>query len=144
MALKPKRKSSSTSFSKDLIATSKACDLAYEDVNNDLKREDIFLKQALSSVVKARKRILKSGIPFSKPPGYFCEMLKTQEQMTKINKAVEEQKKNTKEAEEAKKQRQLKKFGKKVQTEKLLERQKQKSEGLAKIDKLRKSKSIWS
>jgi rRNA-processing protein EBP2 len=51
-----------------------------------------------------------------------------------------DQEASIKASEDAKRQRQLKKFGKKVQVEKQLERQKQKSETLEKIKLLKKSK----
>jgi rRNA-processing protein EBP2 len=46
-------------------------------------------------------------------------------------------------SEDAKRQRELKKFGKKVQVEKLQERQKKKTEDMEKIKMLKRSKLIF-
>jgi rRNA-processing protein EBP2 len=108
------------------------------DVHDDLKRELAFYEQALYAANEARAMYKKLDIPFSRPDDYFAEMLKTDQHMEKIRMKLLEEDKQLKLSEEAKKQRQLKKFGKKVQTEKLLERQKQKKDQLEKIKQLRK------
>lgn len=95
-------------------------------------------RQALETVVSARKIIIAAKIPFSRPEGYFCEMIKTEEQMSNINKKKAEEKAAMKVAEDARKQRLNRKFGKKVQLERELEKQQRRSEDMKKLNKLRK------
>jgi rRNA-processing protein EBP2 len=116
--------------------TSKAVE--QKDLNDDLKRELSFYEQALSAANEARDNYKKLNIPFSRPDDYFAEMLKTDQHMEKIRIKLLEENKNIQKSEQAKKQRELKKFGKKIQTEKVLERQKQKKDQLEKIKKMRK------
>lgn len=94
----------------------------------------------MAAAVQAKNLLTQLGFGFGAPEGYFCEMLKTEEQMSKIKKRMNAKSEASKAAEEARKQRQLKKFGKKVQTETLMERSKQKKEELAKIAQLRKKR----
>jgi len=124
------------------------------DVNDDLNRELAFYKQALGAVQEGRKRLLAEGIPFSRPADYFAEMIKDDEHMDKVfysaislcamlmyqvkeRIVVEEAGKKASKA--AKRQRDLKKFGKSVQVQKLQERQKEKRSTLEKIKTLKKS-----
>ncbi len=90
--------------------------------------------------MKAKNLLLELGFGFGAPESYFCEMLKTQEQMSKIKKKVDDEKAASKASEDARKQRHMKKFGKKVQTETLMERTKKKKEELAKIAQIRKKR----
>jgi len=54
------------------------------DVNDDLKRELAFYKQALDAAKEGRTKLLAEGIPFSRPPDYFAEMIKDDEHMEKV------------------------------------------------------------
>lgn len=108
------------------------------DVNDDLKRELAFYEQALEAANIAREKILKSGTPFSRPPDYFAEMVKTDLHMEKIRQKLLDEERGIMESEKAKKQRDLKKFGKKVQVEKLVERQKTKKDALEKVKGMRR------
>lgn len=114
--------------------------LAIGDVNDDLTRELAFYQQALYCAQEGKKRVLQAGISFTRPDDYFAEMLKSDEHMMRVRKHLVEEAQSIKLAEEAKRQRELKKFGKKVQTQRLLERQKQKSDTLEKISSLKRSK----
>lgn len=130
-----------------------------EDIKDDMTRELAFYQQALEAAHIARDKIIDAGVPFSRPDDYFAEMIKSDEHMAKVivkQSMVTGFKLNTdmyqirqrlvnedarlKAAEEAKLQRKLKKFGKKVQVEKQLQRQKEKSETLEKIKLLKRSK----
>lgn len=99
-------------------------------------------KQALWAAATAKELFLKAEKSFSKPEGYFCEMIKTDTHMDKINKRKNDQEEAQKKSEEAKKQRALKKFGKKVQIEKMQERQKEKARELDKVHSLKKKHTI--
>ncbi|EIE80835.1 hypothetical protein RO3G_05540 [Rhizopus delemar RA 99-880] len=111
-----------------------------EDATDDMARELAFYEQALEAAKMGRELVKKAGVEFSRPDDYFAEMVKSDEHMAKIRQKLLDQEASIKASEDAKRQRQLKKFGKKVQVEKQLERQKQKSETLEKIKLLKKSK----
>lgn len=112
-----------------------------EDVENDMARELAFYQQALEAAKLGRELVKKAGVEFTRPDDYFAEMLKSDEHMAKIRQRLLDESAAVKASEDAKRQRQLKKFGKKVQVEKQLERQKQKTEMLDKIKLLKRSKS---
>ncbi len=76
---------------------------------------------------------------FSRPDDYFAEMVKSDEHMTKVRQRLINEEQKIKASEESKRQRELKKFSKKVQIERLQERQKQKREDLEKIKAMKKS-----
>jgi rRNA-processing protein EBP2 len=109
------------------------------DVEDDLNRELAFYKQCLSSVKDARKKLKKEGVSFSRPNDYFAEMVKSDEHMGKIKQKLIDAAAGKKAAAEARKQRDLKKFGKQVQTAKLQERSKEKRDTIEKINTLKRS-----
>jgi rRNA-processing protein EBP2 len=111
------------------------------DVSDDLKRELAFYQQSLTAVEEARRLIKKEGAPFSRPTDYFAEMVKADEHMAKIKAKLIEAAASKKASAEARKQRDLKKFGKQVQVQKLQERQKEKTATLEKIKVMKRSKS---
>jgi rRNA-processing protein EBP2 len=73
------------------------------------------------------------GVPTQRPTDYFAEMVKTDDQMMRIRKRLLDEKQGMEASENAKKQRMLKKFGKKVQVEKIVQRQMQKTKNMEKI-----------
>lgn len=110
-----------------------------EDISDDLQREQELFTQCLEAAKKARTLLRKEGVPFSRPKDYFAEMVKDDGHMEKVKAKLVEEATNKKAAAEARKQRDLKKFGKQVQVQKLQERSKQKRETLEKIKELKKS-----
>ncbi|KAI9486099.1 MAG: eukaryotic rRNA processing protein EBP2-domain-containing protein, partial [Benjaminiella poitrasii] len=111
-----------------------------EDPENDMQRELAFYQQALEAAKLGRDLVKKADMPFSRPDDYFAEMLKSDEHMAKVRQKLLDETAAVKASEDAKRQRQLKKFGKKVQVEKQLERQKQKAEMLDKINLLKRKR----
>lgn len=111
-----------------------------EYTEDDMKRELAFYQQALEAAHIGRAKILEAGVPFSRPDDYFAEMVKSDEHMAKVRQRLLNQNARIKASEDAKRQRDLKKFGKKVQVQRQLERQKEKSETLDKIKQLKRSK----
>ncbi|KAG1448396.1 hypothetical protein G6F56_008954 [Rhizopus delemar] len=111
-----------------------------EDSTDDMARELAFYQQALEAAKLGRELVKKANVEFSRPDDYFAEMVKSDEHMAKIRQKLVDQEASIKSSEDAKRQRHLKKFGKKVQVEKQLERQKQKAETLDKIKLLKRSK----
>ncbi|KAI8578108.1 hypothetical protein K450DRAFT_249076 [Umbelopsis ramanniana AG] len=111
-----------------------------EDVHDDLKRELAFYQQALEAANIGREKVKAAGLPFTRPDDYFAEMVKSDEHMEKIRQRLLDETAGVKASEDAKRQRDLKKFGKKVQIEKLQERQKKKSEDMEKIKMLKRKR----
>jgi rRNA-processing protein EBP2 len=108
-------------------------ELVHVNVENELEREKAIYKQALDSSLVARAHFKALGKPFSRPDDYFAEMVKSDALMEKIRKGLIDEKQNLELSENYKKQRLLKKFGKKVQQEKVLERHEQKRQALDNI-----------
>ncbi|KAL6862391.1 eukaryotic rRNA processing protein EBP2 domain-containing protein [Trichoderma novae-zelandiae] len=114
------------------------------DVSDDLQRELAFYSQCLEAVRLGRSRLIREGVPFSRPKDYFAEMVKEDAHMEKIKAKLVEEASAKKAAAEARKLRDLKKFGKQVQVSKLQERQKAKREVLDKIKTLKRKRQEHS
>ncbi len=84
--------------------------------------------------------IIAAKIPFTRPAGYFCEMLKTEEHMGRVASKQAEQKEAAKAAELARKQRENRKYGKKIQIAREQEKAAKVSEEKRKLNLLRKRK----
>ncbi|KAI9021545.1 eukaryotic rRNA processing [Phycomyces nitens] len=110
------------------------------DAEDEMARELAFYQQALEAANIARDLVHEAGDAFTRPDDYFAEMLKSDEHMAKVRQRLLDETARLKASEDAKRQRNLKKFGKKVQVEKQLERQKQKTDMLDKIKLLKRSK----
>ncbi|KAH6565129.1 hypothetical protein BASA61_002623 [Batrachochytrium salamandrivorans] len=111
------------------------------DINNDLDRELAFYTQSLEAAKTARDICKKSKVPFTRPSDYFAEMVKSDQHMHRVRQRLVEEAEGIKASERAKKQRDLKKFGKKVQHEKVMERESAKKDALEKI-KIARRKGI--
>ena len=111
------------------------------DVHNNLTRQLVFYKQALSAATLAHTQILSARLPFLWPSDYFAEMLKDDEHMGKIKQRMLDDAAAKEAAREARKKRELKKFGKQVQVAKDQEREKSKREMLEKFKVLKRSTS---
>ncbi|OIW29683.1 Ebp2-domain-containing protein [Coniochaeta ligniaria NRRL 30616] len=123
------------------VVSSKPTAEAIEDIQDDLQRELAFYAQALEAAKLGRAKLLKEGVPFTRPNDYFAEMVKNDGQMEKVKARLVEEATNKKAAAEARKQRDLKKFGKQVQVAKEQERAKAKRETLEKIKTLKRKRS---
>ncbi|KAI9226401.1 MAG: putative rRNA-processing protein ebp2 [Piptocephalis tieghemiana] len=111
-----------------------------EDAENDLEREMAFYRQALEGAMKGREQLKAVDYPITRPDDYYAEMLKNDEHMEKVRQRLLEEAASMKASEAAKRLRDLKKFGKKVQAEKQLERQKNKAQELERIKLLKKKR----
>ncbi|KAG2223867.1 hypothetical protein INT45_012740 [Circinella minor] len=120
------------------VTSSKPIDIP--DIKDDMTRELAFYEQALEAVKIGREKVLEAGLPFSRPDDYFAEMIKSEEHMAKVRQKLLDESAQLKASEDAKRQRLLKKYGKKVQVEKQLERQKQKTDTLEKIKLLKRKR----
>ncbi|KAI8072687.1 eukaryotic rRNA processing protein EBP2-domain-containing protein [Gongronella butleri] len=115
-------------------------DLTKEGQELDMAREVAFYQQALEAARIARDKFKAMNVPFSRPDDYYAEMLKSDEHMAKVRQRLLDESAKQQASEEARRQRQLKKFGKKVQVEKQIERQKQKTQMLDKIKLLKRKR----
>ena len=117
------------------------------DPDDDLTRELEFYRMAKDAATKAKTTLTKAGVPFTRPPDYFAEMVKSDEHMGLVKKKNYEEAAGKKAAAEARAMRDAKKFGKKVQQAKEQERAKEKRETLDKIKDLKRSmlflRRVW-
>lgn len=97
----------------DLIDSNKTIDL----VDNDFKRESLFLRQAEAAIKIALPRFKSLNIPVKQPKDYFAQMVKSQKHMEKVQEAVLSKQAEIEKREKAKKLRELKKMGKQIQME---------------------------
>lgn len=123
------------------VVSSKNTEASIPSIDDDLQRELAFMNQALEAARQGRALLRKEGVPFTRPTDYFAETVRSDETMQKVKAKLVEEATAKKAAAEARKQRDLKKFGKQVQVQKQLERQKQKRETLEKINLLKRSTS---
>lgn len=119
------------------------------DVDDDLARELAFYAQSLDAVQSARDMLVKETVgakgsakeaPFTRPADYFAEMVKGDEHMRRIKGKTLEEAAGKKASADAKRQRELKKFGKAVQVEKMKERAKGKKEMLEQVNLLKRKR----
>ncbi|KAJ9660840.1 rRNA-processing protein EBP2 [Coniosporium apollinis] len=120
------------------LTTSEPVSIA--DIEDDLNRELAFYAQSLSAVKEARSLLKAEGVPFSRPPDYFAEMVKSDEHMGKIKQKLVDEAAGKKAAADARRQRDLKKFGKQVQVAKMQERDKAKRDTMEKINILKRKR----
>lgn len=81
----------------------------------------------------------KASLPFHRPTDYFAEMVKTDAHMAQIRQSLLDEQAGMKASEDARKLRDAKKFGKKVQHERLRERERDKKAIGEKLESLKKS-----
>jgi len=111
-----------------------------EDVDDDLKRELAFYDIALAGVKDCQEMCKAASIPYERPKDYYAEMVKTDEHMLKVKRQLLEQAAKVEASEMRRKQRDAKKYGKALQTERRVEKEKRKHDDLAEITKWRKNK----
>lgn len=114
--------------------------LTVKDVFDDTERELAFYAQALEAVRQGRNLCKQKQIPFSRPADYFAEMVKSDEHMDRIKRKLIDEETAKRASQEARKQRELKKYGKKVQHERLQQYQKQKRDTLDKVNSLKRKR----
>lgn len=110
------------------------------DAQNDLDRELSFYRQSLAAAIRGRELVLAAKVSFSRPNDYFAEMVKTDEHMERVRQRLLDESASIKASEDAKRQRELKKYGKKIQTEKLFERQRNKRDIQEKVNALKRKR----
>ncbi|GAA5823420.1 hypothetical protein JCM3770_000733 [Rhodotorula araucariae] len=124
----------------DTLTLTNPTALNVPDANNDLERELEFYKQSLWAAMHAEALFTRADLPFHRPTDYFAEMVKTDAHMAKIRQGLLDEQAGMKASEEARKLRDAKKFGKKVQHEKLREREREKKAVGDKLESLKKKR----
>ena len=115
-----------------------AVNLEEDVVHNDFKREMMFYRQAQAAVMDALPRLHSMNVRTRRPEDYFAQMAKSDDHMNKIREKLLVKEQGQQRAEKVAKLRELKKFGKKVQTEVQLKRQKEKKDMMDEMKKIRK------
>lgn len=129
-------------YHNSLVSVDKPADELIPDAMDDETRELMFYKIARDATITARDLLKKEKIPFTRPPDYFAEMVKTDDHMGKVKKKLYDEAASKKAAEEARKLRDAKRFGKQVQIAKEQERAREKKDTLNKIKDLKRSKAL--
>ncbi|XP_078574836.1 putative rRNA-processing protein EBP2 [Branchiostoma floridae x Branchiostoma japonicum] len=110
------------------------------DVHNDFQREMTFYRQAQAAVISALPRLQKLGVPTTRPEDYFAEMAKSDVHMKKVRERLLSKQQGLERAEKVRKVRDMRKYGKQVQQEVLLKRQREKKELIKSVKEYRKGK----
>ncbi|XP_071536890.1 probable rRNA-processing protein EBP2 homolog [Panulirus ornatus] len=126
---------------KHMKLQNKRFSLENDPVHNDFKREMTFYRQAQEAVMEGFKCLKKLNLPTTRPDDYFAEMAKSDDLMQKVRRRLMQKQIGKQISERVKKIREIKKYGKKVQVEVELQKQKEKREMLEKIKKFRKGKT---
>ena len=98
----------------------------------------MFYRQAQAAVMEGLPRLQSMNIRTRRPEDYFAQMAKSDNHMNKIRAKLLEKEQGQQRAEKIAKLRELKKFGKKVQTEVQQKRLKQKKDMMDEMKKIRK------
>jgi len=114
---------------------------ASDSVHNDFKREMGFYRQAQAAVLEGLARLKSMNVPTKRPDDYFAQMAKTDEHMQKIRKVLVSKQMDEERLEKVRKLRDLRKYGKKVQAEVRLKREKDKKDMLDEVKKFRKGQT---
>lgn len=104
-----------------------------QNVDDDLKRELAFYDIALAGVRDCQEMCRSSGVSYVRPNDYYAEMVKTDDHMLKVKKELMSQAAKIEASELRRKQREAKKYGKALQTERVVEKQKNKRDDLESI-----------
>jgi len=113
--------------------------LQLDNTHDDLKREAAFYSRSVAGVSQALSQLESLHIPYRRPNDFFAEMVKPDQHMAKVKASLLTEKRKMAVVEERKKNREMKKFAKQVQTEKLQARQKAKKENMQQTNKIRQS-----
>lgn len=104
------------------------------DVHDDLKREVIFYNSALEAVHEARKKSEQYKIPFSRPPDFFAEMVKTDDHMAKVKDRLIFESKKIDAFEQRKSNREQKLRAKEAHAHRISEKHKAKRKHMEDVD----------
>jgi rRNA-processing protein EBP2 len=123
---------------KRILSSQGEVDMSADPVHNDFKREMLFYRQAQAAALEGLARLKSMNIPTKRPDDYFAQMAKTDEHMQKIRSKLVTKQMTEEKLEKVRKLRDLRRFGKKVQTQVNLKRAADKKEMLDEVKKFRK------
>lgn len=106
-----------------------------KEVDDEFVREYHFSEQAKQAARDVIPKLQELSIPAELPKTYKGEMVKDEKQMAKIRDNLKSKKDSIEKSEKMKKLRELKKIGKKIQTEVMRKRSKDKKDFLEKVKK---------
>jgi rRNA-processing protein EBP2 len=101
-------------------------------------------KQGLHGATTAQALAKKHNLPFTRPADFYAEMVKSDSHMERIRQRLLDESAGIKRSEDKRREREGKKFGKKVQVEKLKEREKEKKNIEERIRGLKRSECLPS
>ncbi|CBH14856.1 rRNA processing protein, putative [Trypanosoma brucei gambiense DAL972] len=110
------------------------------NADDDPKREEAFIQQALLSVVRGISLLEAGDVPWKRPDDYYAEMFKDDVQMSRIASAMEKSKARIEERAHRRAMKDQKKYGKEVQAEVLRQRAKYKRDMGARISEWRRKR----
>ncbi|ORC92316.1 putative rRNA processing protein [Trypanosoma theileri] len=96
------------------------------NADDDPKREEAFIQQALLSVARGLSLLEEANVPWKRPADYYAEMYKSDVQMNRIAEAMESSKARIEARAHRRAMKDQKKYGKEVQAEVLRQRAKYK------------------
>lgn len=112
--------------------------LKLQNVENDLEREMQFYEHALNSAHDAVHRLREEGVPNERPDDYFAEMVKSDEHMHLVKDRLLKTRDELNKREERRRQKELKRFGKQIQIERMKQKLDEKKRNLERIRQWKK------
>lgn len=113
-----------------------------ENVHKDTQRETSFYQQTLEGVKIALGKLEELGVKIQRPNDYFAEMIKSDDHMFKLKLKKKQEIEALEAIEEKKKQRQMKKYAKETQRQKLEEKRKVQKDALESVNKWKKKRKL--
>jgi rRNA-processing protein EBP2 len=113
-------------------------ELSKELIDNDFKREGLFLKQAEAAVNRSLSLLEKHGVVTRRAEDYFAQMAKSDDHMKRVRETLLSKHAEMEKREKVRKLREMKKMGKQIQVEvekKKLQAKKKMNESLKKFKK---------
>eukprot|EP01006_Ploeotia_vitrea_P049922 TRINITY_DN67394_c7_g1_i1.p2 TRINITY_DN67394_c7_g1~~TRINITY_DN67394_c7_g1_i1.p2 ORF type:complete len:339 (-),score=63.11 TRINITY_DN67394_c7_g1_i1:1747-2763(-) len=105
-----------------------------DEIKEDHNRERSFQDTALESVTAGHNALKALGVPYRRPDNFYCEMLKSDVHMNRIQERLERIKSNIQALENREDRVYQRKLGKQLQAEKLKAKAGRKKEELKKIE----------
>lgn len=112
-------------------------DLSADD---DPKREEAFIQQALLSVSRGVSMLEQAGVPWRRPEDYYAEMFKSDVHMNDVRQAMDASKSRIEAQAHRRAMKDQKKYGKEVQAEVLRQRAKYKRDMADRISDWKKKR----
>jgi rRNA-processing protein EBP2 len=110
-------------------------------VHDDFKREMVFFRQAQAAVKIAIPRLLDLKVAVHRPPDFFAEMAKSDDQMEKVRKRLQVKSDTAEKMEKIRHLRASKKLGKEIQREVEKKKLAEKKATNKKVDDFKRGKS---